>query len=500
MNGQLGEQPLAELIREISSKSLGGRLRLEHEKVQVVAYFESGNLIYAASNLRSLRLREYLTRTGLVTDDDLAKIGERVADTELMRILISKEVLTQAAADAARARLVEDVLRLALLWTDGSWEFESRSRLNEDLNLTLNIQSLLLEAGRRLHDEFVTSRFRNRAEKLSPVTDSMILESLQPSEAYLLSRLEQTMGLSELAASSGLGEAETVRLVYSLALAGLLEREHWKHAFRGEQPSPPVERVAPPPPTTERESSRNTEPEEIEAFLARVKSAQTHYDVLKVNHEASQPELKKVYYGLARRYHPDRFRKEDPALVTRIESAFARITQAYDTLRDDRLRATYNSKLEARKKAELLADAAPKATTPPPQPEPVADGEVSEPVVTAKERAEIQFKEGFAALELGQSKTALSLFAAAATAVPNEPRYRAFYGQLLAGHESTRRAAETELLAAIKLDPGNADYRVILAELYRDLGLKLRAKGEAERAVAADPNNRKARELLRALK
>jgi Tfp pilus assembly protein PilF len=70
---------------------------------------------------------------------------------------------------------------------------------------------------------------------------------------------------------------------------------------------------------------------------------------------------------------------------------------------------------------------------------------------------------------------------------------------LLAANENTRRAAETELVAAIKLDPGNAEYRVMLAELYRDLGLKLRAKGEAERAVAADPNNRKARDLLREL-
>jgi Tfp pilus assembly protein PilF len=76
----------------------------------------------------------------------------------------------------------------------------------------------------------------------------------------------------------------------------------------------------------------------------------------------------------------------------------------------------------------------------------------------------------------------------------------AAHGQKLAGNEKTRRAAESELLAALKLDPKNAEYRVMLAELYRDLGLKLRAKGEAERAVAADPNNRKARDLLQALK
>ena len=123
-----------------------------------------------------------------------------------------------------------------------------------------------------------------------------------------------------------------------------------------------------------------------------------------------------------------------------------------------------------------------------------------EPVVSKAERAALQFKEGVAALELGDKKAALGLFASAATAVPNEARYRAHYGQLLAGNERTRRAAEAELQAAIKLDAKNGEYRVMLAELYRDLGLKLRAKGEAERAVAADPNNRKARELLRALK
>jgi tetratricopeptide (TPR) repeat protein len=120
--------------------------------------------------------------------------------------------------------------------------------------------------------------------------------------------------------------------------------------------------------------------------------------------------------------------------------------------------------------------------------------------MSAAERAEIQFKEGLVALELGQRKVAIGLFASAASAAPAEHRYRARYGQLLAANENTRRVAETELLAAIKLDPNNAEYRVMLAELYRDLGLKLRAKGEAERAVAADPENRKAQDLLHALK
>ena len=408
MNGQLSERPLAELIREISSKSLSGRLRLEHDRIQVVAYFDRGQFLYAASNVRTLRLREYLKKAALVSDRDLAQFNDRVADTAMVKVLCTQKLLSPEAAAEVQARQVADVLRLGLLWTEGKWEFDSKSHLAEQLNLKVDLAALLRD-----------------------------LPAVVP---------------------------------------------------------------APIPASVEREPVRETDDAvDVESFLTRVKNSRTHYEVLGVQREISAPDLKTVYYQLARRYHPDRFRKSDAALLPSIESAFARITQAYDTLRDDQLRASYDRKLVARKKAEQLADSAPKASASTPQPETVVEG-AAEPVVSVAQRAETQFKEGFAALELGQKKVALALFASAVRAVPNEPRYRAFYGQVLAANEATRRAAEAELSAAIKLDPKNSDYRVMLAELYRDLGLKLRAKGEAERAVAADPNNRKARELLQALK
>jgi DnaJ-like protein/uncharacterized protein DUF4388 len=494
MNGQLSEHPLAELIREISAKSLGGRLSLEHDRIKVVTYFENGKFVYAAANLRTLRLRDYLKKSGLVSDADLARFDERLPDIELVKQL--------PTAAQLHPRLVTDVLRMALSWSDGPWKFEARSRLNEELNLKIDIESLLLEAGRRMPPDFVASLFTNENEKISPVPEPLINNSLSPAEAFLLSRLDQPMTLRDLVALSGVGEAETLRLVYSLALAGLLLREEWKSAFldprslRAAVPEKPATPPPPPPPNPEPQQE-DKEPD-VDAFLERVRTAQTYYDVLGVSGEVTAESLKTLYYKLARRYHPDRFRKTHPALITRIESAFARITQSYDTLRDDRQRAAYDAKLQARKKAEQLKASAPKPTTRAPQPEPVVAG-AAEPMVSAAERAEAQFKEGFAALELGQRKVALGLFASAAGAVPKEPRYRAFYGQMLAGHESTRRAAEAEFLAAIKLDPQNAEYRVMLAELYRDLGLKLRAKGEAERALGVDPDNAKARDLLRAL-
>jgi curved DNA-binding protein CbpA len=506
MNGQLSEQPLAELIREISAKSLSGRLRCEHERVHVVAYFDQGRFLYAAANVRTLRVRDYLKKADAVSDQDLEQFNERVSDTDLLKVLCAQKLLAPAVAEQIQTRLVADVLRLALLWTDGAWEFDGRSRLSEELNPKIDFDALLLEAARRLPAKFAASRFENPAEIITPVAEPLVNDNRLPAEAFLLSRIDRPTTVRDIVAVSGLGHDETLGHLYALALTGLVKREHWPTVFRGEQATrPPAPKKiapppAPPPPqTVGREQAHDTDPRDVENLLVRIKNARTHYEVLGVAREISAPELKTVYYQLARRYHPDRFRKSAAELVPRIEAAFARITQAYDTLRDDQLRASYDAKLEVRKKVDQIAEAAPKASAPAPQPEAVAEG-AAEPVVSAAERAALQFKEGFAALEMGQKKVALGLFASAARAVPNEPSYRAFYGQVLAENESTRRAAEAELSAAIKLDPKNAEYRMMLAELYRDLGLKLRAKGEAERAVAADPNNRKARDLLRSLK
>lgn len=402
MNGELSKRPLAEVIREIATKALSGRLSVDHDRIKVAAYFDKGKFVYAACNVRSFRLREYLQKSGAVSEQQLARFDERASDFQLADKLIGWDVLTPEVLQQVQTRQVSDVLRLASSWTAGAWDFDERAHLNETINLNIDVDELLLET-------------------------------------------EQRMA--------------------------------WKPA-------------------------EESETENVDGFLDRLRAAESYYDVLGVDTTASSDSLKSAYYDLARRYHPDRFRKAEPALLARLESAFARITQAYDTLRDEGLRSSYNMKLQARKKAQRLADSAPKPTTPLPTSHttPTEDATTDEPRISLAQRAENDFKEGYAALEQGQRKLATGLFASAARLVPNEPRYRAYYGQMLAADEQTRRAAEAELQAAIKLDPQNVEYRLMLAQLFRDLGFAIRARGEAERAVAVDPNNRKARDLLRELK
>lgn len=497
MNGQLSEQPLAELIREISAKKLSGRLRVQQHRIVVAAYFKEGAFLYAAANIRTLRLREYLIKLDLVSEQQLRGIDEKRSDLQLAGALVAGNLVQSKTICEVQLKQVADILRLALVWIDGTWEFDHRSHLNEQVNFRLNPTPLFLEAARRMPLTFAGSRLRNDNEVLSLNESAPTTNQLDPREGFMLSRLDRPTPLKELVAISGLREADAYRVIYALAVSDYIVREKWNSAFRDTVPKAATEQhkaEALLQAAEESEQTQRSAESDLSTFLDRVDSASTHYEVLSISNDVSQEDLKRAYYDLARSYHPDRFRrKEYKPLHARIEAAFARITQAYETLGDSGSRATYDSKLAARARAKA---AAPKNQPNAPSSTPSKPTEDSSSSLT---RAEAQFREGLAAMRSGQNNSAITNFASAAQAFPNEARYRAFYGHALSAHETNRRLAEVELQAALKIEPDNPDYRIMLAQLYKALGFGKRAKAEAERALAAAPNHEGARALLRDL-
>jgi curved DNA-binding protein CbpA len=230
-------------------------------------------------------------------------------------------------------------------------------------------------------------------------------------------------------------------------------------------------------------------------LLARVYDA-NYFQILGVPRAATAAEIKRAYYGLAKRFHPDRFRQVvgDSERVE-IETAFALVTKAYETLQDPADRATYESRLPAE------SAQAPSVFRPPARPAPQraakdAAKQQADPTVASGYRAEENFQQGLAALDRNDTDGARLFFGEAVRLAPQQARYHAFYGRSLMREAATRRQAESELQAAARLDPGNASYRVALAELYNSLHLPRRAEGELARALSIDPDNAAARQML----
>jgi DnaJ-class molecular chaperone len=219
--------------------------------------------------------------------------------------------------------------------------------------------------------------------------------------------------------------------------------------------------------------------------------------LLGVARQAGGGELKRAYYALAKRFHPDRFRREvDEAQRARVEAAFAQIAQAYETLSDDKARAAYDDKRPAAAHTRPAAHEEGRAdASTPPVSEPAAA-----PAPDRQASAEKNFQQGLAALKQENYRTALLCLAESVRLAPKQARYHAHYARALARDPRTRRQAEAELRTALTLDAANAGYHVMLAELYNSVGMPRRADAELRRALALDPDNAAARRLLEEIK
>lgn len=496
MKGKLSDHPLAELIREISTKRLSGTLRLENAQARTAIYFERGTVVFAASNIRNLRLREYLFKNNLVSKKELTSLGANGSDIALAKALSAKGALTQTQAEGLLANLVADVLRVALLWTEGNWEFDQRAHLGEEVRLNIDMRKLVREAAHRLPVKFVGMRFKNPSETLSRAPDAADDQTFLPVESFLLSRLDVPTPLEQLVAVSGLREHDALRTIYGLALSDVIKGHYWQPAFREvargaedtEVPEAVVTEQAPPAAWTLEQDDN-----ELHQFLERTESAEDHYKVLDLTPNAGAEQVKEVYYTLARSYHPDRFHlKSGTSLHSRLSAAFARVTQAYETLSDPTTRSTYDAGLERRRQFAGVPSK-PKI--------PTAEEDHSDAYGALHDSdsmdAEQEFREGMGALQQGWINVALPHLAAAARMNPADARYRAYYGRALAAGDPTRRLAENEIIAAVKLDPSNALYRTMLAELYFELKFFRRAQAELDRALQLDPNNAGANQLRR---
>jgi curved DNA-binding protein CbpA len=456
-----------------------------------------------------------------------------MSDMELGIELVAKGGLSREEFEGLLARQAIEVLRPALLWVDGSWEFDARVRLTVEVKARVEVGELLMECARRIPQEFINARFKSEEEKLAPASLEATLPNLLPVEGFILSRVDGPIALSDLMIISGMPEAETIRALYALVLGGLINRGHAPQAFTPEQlararavkaaparivPAPSAARAeAAPPPDKPQETTApritGYQPNEVDVLFARLDDAENYYHVLDLSRDAEASEIKRAYHSLAKRFHPDRFHKDaDPKVYGRIEDAFARISQAYETLKDQRMRAAYDRSL-----AQSPNTASPKAD-PPETPAAKPEGQdkqagkaatktgAEQPSMpwarTAQKSVQPEelYQQGLAALQQGNQTLALNYLGEAARIAPKQARYRAQYGRALAAGSQTRHQAEAEFHAAIALDKGNVYYRVMLARLYSEMGMIRRAMGELERALAIDPKSEAARLLLDKLK
>lgn len=504
IKGNLRDHPLAELLLEISETNLSGSIRLSHEAQKVIVYLNEGAVVFAVSNMREHRLLALVAQETKVSREKIVALPKFANDLELGKALVKNQLFTKAETDALFVRQIKEILRTVFTWKEGVWIFSSLARVREGIDFHVSLRGILIEYARSLPRAVIVRRFKSLQESFRVKPNQPAID-FQPQEAFVLSRFEEgALTVENVKSLSGLSDFETLQVIYTLWLGGLLWRQGWNTAFSARKISeilstkirkkhedvPQLEEEVVETPAEIEEAlpevieEKMPEPSVmLEVYLAQNEEATNHYETLGVALKASIADIKKAYFALAKQFHPDLFhRKTEPELHRRIQNAFSKVAQAYDNLRDDDTREVYDFKLR-----KELADI---------ENYPESSDEKVDVKGSARQASQF-FEHGFTLLMEEYYEEALPYLARAVHLAQDNARYRAFYGKALASED--KHKAEGELQMAVKLDSGNPIYRLILAEFFIDNNLLKRAEGELKRLLAIAPDHAEAQGLLDSL-
>jgi tetratricopeptide (TPR) repeat protein len=233
------------------------------------------------------------------------------------------------------------------------------------------------------------------------------------------------------------------------------------------------------PPKTVLADEKRAQADDLKARLQEVEELQAEmgalddYQILGVRSDSDENEVKKSYFKMARKFHPDLFgRSLGPAQKDLVEGVFDGITKAYRNLL-----------------AKLgKSEAAPKSAAPPP-----ASNQ------GRSKGAEIHFRQAKTLYHNGRYEEAISLLEEAVRIKDDKGDYFLLLALAQSRIPALRRKAERNFLQAIELEPWNPEALIGLGMLYKKEGLVARAKKQFERAVEADPEHAGARQELRSI-
>ncbi|MCI0444311.1 DnaJ domain-containing protein, partial [bacterium] len=283
-------------------------------------------------------------------------------------------------------------------------------------------------------------------------------------EGYLLSRLEQPHTLAQILSMVPGDEISTRNALLTLWAFGVVDSQvldqlvpkveapkvdaklETQKAEASAVETPKVE--APkekPKPKPEEKSVRGESISDLRHIIEQAYyglNRQDYYSVLGITPRADLAEIKIAYYGLARKFHPDRFYgMEDNILKEKVDVIFSTINGAYETLKNAKKRSEYDST-----SSDLRS---------------ISVGRLNSEIKSAGpvgrdaqlKAAEEHAKKAQAAYDKGNNYEAVQYLKSATQIAPEVAKYWQQLGISLSRNPQWRKEAEDSFNKAAELDP-----------------------------------------------
>ncbi len=201
----------------------------------------------------------------------------------------------------------------------------------------------------------------------------------------------------------------------------------------------------------------------------------TYYQLLGVTAESPSSQVKKNYYSLARKFHPDSH-TGNRELITRLKDLMVIIAEAYRTLGNREKRAAYDKSLAA-----------------------VGGFTMHRERTGAEESIDVWFKRASECLRAKNFVGSIVWLRKCVENAPDQALYHAMLARSLGTVPQYRNEAIEQFQKAIDLDPWRESVYVAFAEFFEALQLPGRARVVYSKLLEINPAHARAGERLAAL-
>ncbi len=295
LQGNLHRTALTSVIRDLHVEKSSGLLLVSTKKISKRIYFDKGSIIFANSDLLEDRLGEFLIRTGKITrpDFDLAyqlmqNLQQRLGATMVQMGYLSDEEMCEGVSEQIQA-IIASLFSLS----SGAYVFDDHAlQADDDILVDLSTANVILDGTRHLTDfEIIRGSLGELGSVLRHAEGALGLQqelNFTPEEAFLLSRVDGSSTIAEMITLSPLGEDETLRSMYGLLLAGILERE-----VRDAPSEPAREQATPTVKSTESRApiERAEPPEKVPANPSPPSVSRSNQEMAEVYYQEGQQSL-----------------------------------------------------------------------------------------------------------------------------------------------------------------------------------------------------------------
>jgi len=494
MSGHYTSHYLAEILRDLYFQESTGAIEIrEPAGRSLTLHFDRGMLFFAEGTDPLDNLDAFLEATNALPPSTLSKLKNTGSTPlDVASRMVSKRILTKEALAPAIRSLVEGCVIRAFSWPSGTYEFRTQQSTLDffDPDILFTFECILKGIGKMTHFAPLKEILLKLPGRVR-ISEKLFLPvhrlALKPHHGYILSRIDGSMRMEEIAMVLPTGEEdESLQFIYGLAVLGIVEFV------------PPVNQG----PFSLREivqgHNESSSREDRESSLIKETAArmvgQSNAEVLGVDPEAELHVVQQAFEQARGRFRKGKFservREKYKKELGLIEN---RLTEAFLKLQVERL-----ERAGLRGASEI----------------PVSEINPDELIVRremVKTEAQASHDEGVRLAEKYYQKAreyfhekdyhnTIQFCQLAIRYNVDSAPYHALMAEALAKNPNTKwqKMAEMAFTRACELDPWNAEYHVALGTFYKSQGLDIRARKQFEKALEILPTHAGAKAALKA--